>query len=61
MSDKVHVRERCDEHDKTLYRDRKDAVGALMGGLKSKRVRVYPCQAHHGMVHMTKESVKYHR
>jgi hypothetical protein len=42
-----------------LFRDRRDAVGSLQGGLRSKRVRVYPCEEHRGMVHLTKESRKY--
>ena len=55
----TYKRETCEEHDKVLYLNRHDAVSALMGGLKSKRVRTYPCTAHKGKVHMTKESIKY--
>ncbi len=55
----VHHRERCEKHDKVLYRNRKDAVGATMGHLKSQRLRVYPCDDHPGLVHLTKETIKY--
>lgn len=57
---KAFIRDRCEEHDKTLYHSRHDAVGSLVGGMKGKRVRVYPCDAHKGRVHLTKESRKYH-
>ena len=49
----------CDTHEKVLFNSKKDAVAALVGQLKSKRVRVYDCSEHPGKVHMTKEGAKY--
>ena len=57
--EKAFNRPACEEHGKVLYRNRKDALGAATGALKSKRLRVYPCSAHPGLVHLTKEGIKY--
>lgn len=48
----------CEEHDKYLFTNRKQAMSSLMGGLASKRMRVYPCTEHKGLYHLTKELQK---
>lgn len=47
----------CDDHSKQLYTSTKTARSALTGQLRSKRIRVYECDAHPGKFHVTKETV----
>lgn len=46
----------CDETGKVIFYSKADARKSLVGQLKSKRVRIYPCHYCHGM-HVTKESI----
>ncbi len=48
----------CDEHGKHLYSSPHTARSALTGQLRSKRIRVYPCEAHKGQYHVTKEKIE---
>lgn len=57
--DKAFHRAECEVHEKVLYNNKKDALGAATGALRSRRLRVYECDAHPGKVHVTKENVKY--
>ena len=52
-------RPHCEEHDKVLYSSPHDAREAQVGAMKSRRIRVYPCAAHHDKYHVTKEDIRY--
>lgn len=43
----------CEKTGKTIFRSSHEGRAALMGQLKSKRIRVYRCGAH---FHVTKEA-----
>lgn len=47
----------CVKHDKHLYTSVRTARAALTGQLRSKRIRVYPCDANKGLFHVTKDRI----
>jgi hypothetical protein len=49
----------CDEHAKTLYTSRHDARDAQVGAMKSRRIRIYPCDYHPDHYHVTKEDIRH--
>lgn len=53
------VRAVCEEHDKTLYTSVHDAREAQVGAMKSRRIRVYPCDFHPDNFHVTKEDIRH--
>lgn len=52
-------RKHCEGHDKVLFTSKREALKSLTGNLKSKRVRVYECEEHRGLYHLTKEGRRY--